>query len=192
VTATLCLAGCVLWLEELPFVPEDVRHWSSYDLKLDAVFGLSLITDIAFLAALRWTLRWLIRKPNTKAFLTGLTLQICIIGLFVALPWAMGDTVNKSKQLPDNSVETAYTISDAFVLFGLNTATGIAGVSFLALLLLMSFHKLLWPVLSRMTHPLARFELVRNRKVMIGIGIICIAVISPPVADLLKKILEMF
>ena len=158
------------------------------------LFLLSVVSDVLFVAAVRWTLRWLKGQPNVRSFLFGVALQLGIILLLVFLPWHMGHTGASGSitQETDNSISLGFRISREFELFGLNTCTGIFSISFLAVLVFMLLHKLIWPFASRLLYPIARFQIIRNRKIMAAIGIACVAVISPPFADLLKKLSQMF
>jgi len=44
----------------------------------------------------------------------------------------------------------------------------------IVLLLFVLCHRAMWPVLNRLLFPVARFELIRNRKALAAIGSLCI------------------
>jgi hypothetical protein len=175
-----------LWSDQVPFLQGTTTM----------LLLASLISDLIFLVAVRWTLRNL-KRPSVNGLLVGALFQALIFTTLVALPLIVGHVTNETRIISHPGSDTvdvsiSYGVSNGFVLFALNTVTGIVSLSFLSMLLFMIVHKLFWPMISRLLHPLARFELLRNRKVMIGVAVICFGAISPTVGALLEKLMKLF
>lgn len=164
-----------------------------FDFSSAELLAVSLLSDIVCLAAVRWTIRRLTKRPTIQSFLIGSGIQLAIITVLVVLPFLQDPTSDFATTDPkDASLTVSYRVSRGYMLFGLNTVTGIVALSFLAVLLFMTLHKLFWPAASRILHPLTRFQLIRNRKLMIRVGIACSALISPPISTLIDKIFKLF
>lgn len=175
------LLGYGLWVQQLNFASD-----------LAIIFVLSMAADLLCLLGVRFTLRMLVESASLPKSLIGLSFQLALIYFSLILPWRKGKA--EYSVVPDahGGVSVGFTITKGFILFGLNTSTGIISVVFLSVLLFLVSHKLTWPTLSRLLHPLARFEIIRNRKVLVLVAVMCFTAVSPPVAGLLKKGLELF
>ena len=184
-STALCyfVIGIVLWFTDV--VP-------IYLPRPAAMLGISLLSDIFVLAAVRWTLRRLIRKSDIGSFVIAIVIQLSAIIILVIVPWTLGTGGPNITQESSDSVSLGWIMTPSYELFGLNTFTGMFCLMFVAILAFMLTHKTLWPAASRLLYPIARFQIVRNRKLMVAISITSFAIISPPFAELLKKASEWF
>jgi len=174
----------LIWLS-WPIGSEPI--WSALHLIAGSIGGIG--SDVFFVAVVRWALRKLAKKATLRLVLFVIALQIIIWTILLVLPTYIAIKLGWPRYF-HKSGDPPWMIPELIVLFNLPTAF-ISSI-FAAMLGLLQVHRLIWPALSRFFYPLARFEIVRKRKVMVGIGIACFCVISPPFAELLKKVSEWF
>jgi hypothetical protein len=133
----------------------------------------------------RLSLRRLTHRPTTGSFGIAIIFQAALI---VAIVFSLNALFERPGDLDILDLPLAFGI--------LSVSTVVFSLSFIALLVFLPihrlFHKMFWPAASRLVYPLARFEIIRNRKVMVALGIACFSVISPPFAELLKKVSDLF
>ena len=65
------------------------------------------------------------------------------------------------------------------ILTYLNFSNELLLLVFLLVLVLVTLHKLLWPVLGRLVYALAKYRIVRQPVVMAGLGIACLLAAFP-------------
>lgn len=73
-----------------------------------------------------------------------------------------------------------------------NLSTGLLSLSMAAVLAGLLIHLIAWPLLSRVTYPLARFEIVRNRKALAAIASFCFLYAFGIADNTLKSLLRLF
>ncbi len=152
-------------------------------LAVSAALLASFLSDIFLVALIRFSIRWIAVKTAAFRIALAVLLQTGVITLLVFIPFSIGITlVNK---WPPSS-------SEAVVMFALlNVFTGLTACTFLFVLLFVLLHKVLWPVLSRLSYPLSRYQIIRNHKVLTGIATICYIFAFPLLPDTLKSLLKM-
>ena len=69
----------------------------------------------------------------------------------------------------------AYATTALLLTFTLNLSTALITIAFVISLGLVLGHKLLWPLLERLLYPLAQWQIIRNRKLMGGVAVVCLA-----------------
>jgi hypothetical protein len=57
-------------------------------------------------------------------------------------------------------------------------------------LLLVLLHRATWPVLGRLIYPLARRQVIRNHKIMAGVGTACLIFAFPSLSSAVRGALE--
>ena len=162
----------------------------------EGLIFMSMYIGALLLIVVRWTMWLLERNANIIRITCAITFHLIIVVVLVILPIQHAHA-SKVIIIPVDvnnpvGVMWAYSLSFGYTFAALNTATGLFAISFTSILIFMLLHRTLTPLVARILYPIARFQVIRNRKVMAAIGIALIAVISPPLADLIKKTSEWF
>lgn len=154
-------------------------------LALVAAFLASLLSDVLLLVVVRFTVRLISAATTVSRIAVAVLIQLGVVVFLVVAPWEAG----LSLTVKFGNHPTALAIFGVFVA-GLNVFTGIMSCTFILVLLFVLLYKAFWPVLGRLLYPLARYQVVRNHKVMASIGTGCFVFAFPlmwiPVRSLLK------
>ena len=134
---------------------------------------LSLLSDILLLVLVRFTVRWVSAKTSVWRIAVTLLLQAGIIYFLVFVPFSI------PQALPFEDFRQSTTLMTLSEMGGLNIFTGIASSVFLLTLIFVLLHRITWPILSRLFYPLARYEVVRNPKIMFRMGTACLLLALP-------------
>ena len=71
----------------------------------------------------------------------------------------------------------------------LNVFAGLTTCTLLFATLFVLLHKVLWPALARVFYSFAQYDIMRNRKFLAGIVIVCYTFAFPVIPEMLKTIL---
>jgi len=143
----------------------------------------SFLSDIFLVALVRFSIRWIAVKAGAFRIAVAVLLQAGVIILLIFVPFSVG-TALVQKFGPSSN----FGAVGMFAL--LNVFTGLTACTFLFVLLFVLLHKVLWPVLGRLLYPLARYEVIRNPKMLIGIGTVCYVFAFPLLPNALRSALE--
>jgi hypothetical protein len=174
------VAVCVLFLifSFTNMNPED--HWSR---PMTAALSVSLLSDLATTAMIRKNIGWLSRETRVLRIGLAVSLQILWI-LVLILPPGLAGYFRWRHQRRD-PVGLALLLTCAF-----NLNTGLLSAAFASSLLFVIAHKISWPVLERVLYPAARWQIIRNRKLMGGLAVVCLAHAFHLTSGALKSIME--
>jgi hypothetical protein len=168
--------GMLLELIERPHGPHKQLAFSSALLA-------SFLSDIFWVALVRFTVRWIIAKTNVFRIACAVLIQLGVIILLVDLPAAVGEVL----------IDT-YGPLPAFKAVGLvaalNVFAGLASSLFFLTLLFVLLHRVFWPVLGRVLYPLARQQVIHNRGIMLSVGTACFIFAFPSMSNAVKGVLE--
>ena len=154
------------------------RHWGFF-----AGLVLSLLSDVALLALVRFTIKWIALKSTVLRTTTAIIVHLAVIYLLVIVPIGVAEVI------PKPEIRQSAVLSAVVSMVGLNVFTALASCSFLFLLLLLLLHRILWPILARVVYPLARFEAIRTRKLALSIGSLCFLYAFPSLAGPAKALI---
>lgn len=131
---------------------------------------LGLLSDALLLILVRLTVRRVSAKPKVSQIAAAVLLQLGGVVFFVIVPIeaALHVQMKAGNHQPAAALAVFY-----FWLAVVNVFTGLASFLFSIVLVFVLIHKALWPTMSRLIYPLARFEVVRNHKLMAGVGTGC-------------------
>ena len=138
---------------------------------------LSLLSDILLLVLVRFTVRWVSAKTNIWRIAATLLMQAGIVYFLVLVPLEIPATAAEEMTLEE--FRQSITLMTLTEMGGLNIFTGIASSVFLLALIFVLLHRVIWPILSRLLYPLARYEVVRNPKIMLRVGTACLLLSLP-------------
>jgi len=173
-----------LWYLQASAVPSSVRTRVDAAAMLAPLLLVGLLSDLVTIAVTRWALR---RCASTDRWISGLLtlIGVVVLGLsvsvgLVAAGWktAKIGLEAHSELLHVGSLILISACANGFdlvliLLVGLNIA-------------LLLVHRLIWPLLIR---PLERlYEVVPDRKVIVGVGLALLAASTTTGNDLLKGI----
>lgn len=144
---------------------------------------LSLLSDVLLIALVRFTVRWVSEKASVSRTALAILIQVGIVYFVILVPLAI------PAALPDDFRQSEGLM--ALVVMGsLNLFTALASSVFLLSLLGLLLHRVLWPVLDRILYPLARHQVIRNRKLMVPLGTGCFIFAFPLMPAAIKGILR--
>lgn len=147
--------------------------------------GLCLLSDVLLLALFRFTVRWISADPSVPRTALAILIHLCIVYFLVLVPLAVPAALEG-----DYDFRQSVALMSLVVMGGLNIFTAFASSAFLLSPLLLLLHRALWPVLGRILYPLARHQIIRNRKAMGALGTGCIAFAFPLMPAAIKSILQ--
>jgi hypothetical protein len=143
----------------------------------------SFLSDVAFVVLVRVTIRRLTKENHTLAFLLALFAQIAVIALLVVFPFVIvSPLLEKFGQ--------GIIVNSLVALTFFNMFTCIAASLFLLTLLFVLLHRAVWPILDKVVYPIAARRVVRDHKLMAGIGTGCMVFTFPLMWSIFKSILE--
>jgi hypothetical protein len=128
----------------------------------------SLVSDAIAVAIVKWSLGTItaqrsLRTIFKRLILTGLTVPACIV-------FPLAGTVIVDI-FPSFARAIHYDMWWSFALLGfMNLTTSIYCLIPAGVFLFVLAHRIVWPVLNRLIFPVARFQLLRNRRAMAAIG----------------------
>ncbi len=144
-------------------------------------FGVSFACDVLYIALMRWLLRRTsAASTNTQAYHGLVAAIVCIIMTFVLffVPVFLGIAVISRAHAGGRDALglTGITIIFSCVFNTLNLLTTLLGF---VLALAVLLHRMLWPLLQRPLYALQRYGVIRNKKLLWGLGI-SLLLLTPP------------
>ena len=137
-------------------------------LSIDALFTLvfpmllSLASDLLALATIKWSLGLVAAERSLLAILIRLLAVSAVVAITLCAPVLLLLT-------PSN--QWWWWLENILIILSLmNASTAIYCLIPIVVFVFVLFHRALWPALSRLIFPIARFELVKNRKALAAIG----------------------
>ena len=113
-------------------------------------------------------------------------LQFLCIPTFMILPAILGYLLDRPHLLHQHSGASVTLYAIALM----NLTTVLLSVAFIASLVFVVSLRFFWPVLERAMYPIAGLRLIRNRKFMGGIAVLCLSYAFNLTSGLLKAIIE--
>jgi hypothetical protein len=151
-------------------------------LGLLAALFIGVFFDIALLAGVRKSLRWM--KEQNDAIRICLTM-VAHIAMAIVIVWVPMDlAVAVKAKFPSKALQNFLFGIGAFNLF-----TSAVACTFVITLLFVFLHRIFWPVLERLVYPFARYRVVRNPKAMATIGAACVVFALPSLRGVVASIL---
>jgi hypothetical protein len=142
----------------------------------------SFLSDVLLIVVVRFSVRVLSTKASLSNMVLAALAQVSLPLLLVGLPGLTG--VYLRTEFGRARFEDIPLFIGSFNLF-----TGLASSIFALVLLFVLLHRAMWPVLSKVFYPLARYELVRNHKIMAGIGTGCFVFAFPAMSGATRGVL---
>jgi hypothetical protein len=133
---------------------------------------LSLLSDILLLVLVRFTLHWISTKTNVFRIAVAILIQVGVFLCLIVVPLTASSVLTDTSAGGVLAQTSAPQILDFLAIF--NVFTGLASSLFLMVLLFVLLHRVFWPVLGKLFYPLARYELIRNKKFLFSVGIVCV------------------
>jgi hypothetical protein len=185
-TIGLSLLPALFWIGG---VVKLVRLHADFRNQLSMLIALlvSVLSDVLLLAIVRIVIRRLSGQTSISKIAAAALTQIFVLALLVVVPL-------KTFLLLAERTGNGDTPSSmfAFSVAAFNVFTGLACSVFVLVLFVVLLHKLLWPMLSRLVYPLARFRVVHNHKLMASVGTGCLIFAFPLMRPTIKSVLEWF
>ena len=125
-------------------------------------FMISFAFDVLYIVLTRWILRRVSRIDRAREIILAIFANLLILVILLVAPIEIGFKVFAF------APTLAAVIMISFILNSVNFVVGFAAL-ILAFLLLL--HRLVWPVLERPLYAFQRFDLIRNKKLLWGIGL---------------------
>lgn len=130
----------------------------------------SICSDLLLIVIVRSLVRYISVNIAIGRIILAILMQI-VIGLILVFGPI---TVRIYLQL-ENEVNTGALLSRSLnIIAGFNLFTSLLCFVFVFVLLFITIHWLIWPLLGRLIYPLARFEFIRNRKALATTGTVCL------------------
>lgn len=161
------------------------HHFDPTTFGVCAALTLGLLSDVLLLILVRFTIRRVSAKPNFSRIAVAVLLQIAGVALFVVIPVEAALHVQARVGIHQRSALGFFSL----LLATFNLFTGLASFLFGLVLVGVLLHKALWPTVSRLIYPLARFEIVRSHKLVAGIGTGCFIFAFPLMWAPVKSVL---
>lgn len=144
------------------------------------VFGFSLLCDLSYIVTVRWLLRRISQIDRVYEIVLQVLVNLLILAILMLGPIFLCLGIGRF------SVLAGEVFLYSFVLNSLNIVVAFAALTLASLLLL---HRLLWPTIERPIYAIQRFALLKNKKLLWGIGICLIFLPTHTSIELLKSIL---
>jgi hypothetical protein len=138
------------------------------ELSLLVGLVLGIISDITVLAAVRFSVRLIATSARLRDIVLAILVQLTALTLIVVVPFELLDPL-----LAANKDSLVAVVLMSTTLFNLFTALGVS--AFVVLLVIVTLHRVSWPMLGRVVYSIARFKpLQNNRQTFALIGIMCV------------------
>jgi hypothetical protein len=145
---------------------------------------VSLLTDVLLLLVVRFTVRFISAETKVTRLALAVVLQLAIVAFMVVAP--LEGSLAMIGRNPQHPTSMAMFV---FFVGVFNIFTGIASCAFVLVLLVVVLHRIAWPLLGRLIYPLARYQVIRNHKVMFEIGTGCFIFAFPLMWNWLRSLL---
>jgi hypothetical protein len=155
-------------------------HWS---VPLNFAFLISISSDVAAAVIIRRSIRSLAMETTARRIWGEIMLQFLSAAAFVCLP------LLASIAWLWNHPHSEFGHTLGLIAF-LNISTAFLSVAFAASLGVVLAHKALWPLLERLLYPLARWPVLRNRKLLVGLSFLCFIQAFHPTSGFVRALLD--
>jgi hypothetical protein len=181
IVPTLIPAGLCILFFLMSLLDFDIHaNWSR---EASTALFLSLCADIATTILIRRNIAWISRETRPQRIALAIGAQILWVLALLLTPGVPGYLIWKR----DRRSPLALTL---LLTFGFNFTTGFLVVAFAISLAFVAAHKLFWPILGRAFYPLNHWKIIQNRKLMGGVGVVCLAQAFHPRTGILKALME--
>jgi hypothetical protein len=161
------------------FVDWFLERWRGAPSALGAL-AISFISDVVLIIAVRATIRRMAVGNKGWQLVVGMLIQCGCAVVVVVMPVGMAvllimlDENMKDINVAGGLWEKGSVIEIALLLSALcNVFTACVCLTLIFALAGVLVHRAFWPLASRAIYPLARYEIVRNRKFLISAGVAC-------------------
>jgi hypothetical protein len=156
-----------------------LERWHGAPIVLGA-FAISFISDVVLIIAVRATIRRMAVGNKGWQLFVGMLIQCGCAIVVVVMPLGMAvllillDKNIKEINVTGGLWEKGSVIENALSLSALcNVFTACVCLTLIFALAGVLVHRAFWPLASRAIYPLARYEIVRNRKFLISAAVAC-------------------
>jgi hypothetical protein len=111
-------------------------------------------------------IRWAVAKCETAG--TSVRVLVLLLLVAMAVSTVLGPGVLALKWSPESKVSTFLIAAGAG-----NVMAGLAVLAFGVVLVLVTIDVMAWPILARTVYPAQRNQIVRNRKLLASLGVLC-------------------
>jgi len=148
---------------------------------LGLLFAIGFAFDVVYIAFTRWVLRRVSMTNRAAGILFWIFVQCFFLATLIVLPPYAGVKL----------FQHANVVGGAFLFsFFLNSVDVVAASAALILTVLLLVHRLIWPVLQRPLYAIQRFDVIRRKRWLWGLGVGLIAVAVPGLPTWLKGLLD--
>jgi hypothetical protein len=156
----------------LVLLPYVVIHFPGHtSVEVSALAPLSFVFTALTIGLLRWLIRWIALSGSVLRIVMAMGLQ-GMAGFVSISPLLWRD------ELPD------YGALGALEILGeSNIAAAVVASAFVLCLLAVLLDRIVWPIIARLVYPFVQFKIVKNRKLMATVGLICFSVAFPKLAS---------
>lgn len=145
------------------------------------LFATSLIFDVLYIYVTRKMLRHISEADLVHHIISVIADNVLVLGTVLALPWVIGFALFRYAQ----------HFSEAVIgSFFLNSIDVLAGSAALIIALLLLLHRLLWPAIERPLYAMQRFNVIKNKKVLISCGATLLALPTETIGGAILQILS--
>jgi hypothetical protein len=146
-------------------------------------FGVSFVCDICYVGLTRWMLRRVAVNSRVYGVVLMLVINLLLLTMLLLGPIELGVKLC-----------TYWREGGEVILFSffLNAIDFFAGSAALFLGLALLIHRLLWPVLEHPLYALQKYEVIRNKKLLWGVGLSLAFLPTHMTFDVFKSLLAKF
>jgi hypothetical protein len=135
---------------------------------------------------IRKSIKALRKELRVSRVMFILLVQCLCIPVFVFLPGFGGFLIDKERER-----HAHMSVSVNFYAVALmNITTVFLSLWFISSLVFVVAGRLLWPVIERLLYPIADLKVIRNRKLMGGVALVCFAYAFHLTSGLLKSLMD--
>lgn len=140
----------------------------SNQLTVLAGLGIGVLTDVFVLAAVRLSVRLIANAEKFIKIVWAVLVQVGVLILIVLVPFEVSTPL-----LSANKDSLGAKVLLSSMMFNFFTMLGIS--AFLLLLVVLTVHRALWPMLGRFVYSIARFKPLQNNRMLFAIiGVVLI------------------
>jgi hypothetical protein len=129
-----------------------------------AALAASVASDVVLLIIVRTSLSWLVARSTIRRMVGLIAVHLIVLMTLFAAPLLM--PISWRPAMAKTSLGVTF-----FSLAMFNIPTAIASMAFLVCVMVVLLHRVLWPLMSRMTYILTRNEVLEKRKTVRTIGL---------------------
>jgi hypothetical protein len=183
VPSVLPVGFCVAWWLMALLSHDSKASWS---LEISSAALLSLTSDVIVTTLIRGSIKTLRKELKVWRIVAILVLQLCCIPLFFAVPAVWGFFLDKERT---KHIHGSLSLI-LYLLSCMNITTMLLSLGFIASLAFVIVSRLSWPILERLLYPIADLKVIRNRKLMGGLALVCFSYAFNLTSGLLKGLMD--